>query len=105
MRIAQLAPLWESVPPKTYGGTELVVSMLTETLSQEGHEVTLFAAGDSQVSRHKNIRLIPMVKKPLRAMKVSIEEAIICELRALEYLIEVSGEFDVIHNHMGYQIF
>ena len=47
MRIAQIAPLTESVPPKTYGGTELVVTLLTEELVKRGHEVTLFASGDS----------------------------------------------------------
>ena len=48
MRIAQVAPLFESVPPKLYGGTERVVSYLTEELVRLGHEVTLFASGDSQ---------------------------------------------------------
>lgn len=47
MRIAQVAPLWESVPPKLYGGTERIVSYLTEELVWQGHEVTLFASGDS----------------------------------------------------------
>ena len=47
MRIAQVAPLWESVPPKLYGGTERVVSYLTEELVRLGHDVTLFASGDS----------------------------------------------------------
>ena len=50
MRIAQIAPLTESVPPKLYGGTERVVSYLTEALVELGHEVTLFATGDSQTS-------------------------------------------------------
>lgn len=47
MRIAQIAPLWERVPPLGYGGTELVVSLLTDELVRRGHEVTLFASGDS----------------------------------------------------------
>lgn len=47
MRIAQVAPLFESVPPKYYGGTERIVSYLTEELVRQGHEVTLFASGDS----------------------------------------------------------
>ena len=50
MRIAQVAPLYESVPPKYYGGTERVVSYLTEELVQQGHDVTLFASGDSITS-------------------------------------------------------
>src|SRR6476659_11196829 len=48
MKIAQIAPLWESVPPKLYGGTERVVSYMTEELVRQGHDVTLFASGDSQ---------------------------------------------------------
>ena len=55
MRIAQVAPLFESVPPKLYGGTERVVSYLTEELVRLGHEVTLFASGDSETSA----RLVP----------------------------------------------
>jgi len=50
MRIAQVAPLYESVPPRFYGGTERVVSYLTEELVRQGHEVTLFGSGDSQTS-------------------------------------------------------
>ena len=50
MRIAQVAPLYESVPPQLYGGTERVVSYLTEALVQQGHDVTLFASGDSVTS-------------------------------------------------------
>lgn len=52
MRIAQVSPLWESVPPKLYGGTERIVSYLTEELVRQGHQVTLFASGDS-VTRAK----------------------------------------------------
>jgi len=47
MKIAQVAPLWESVPPKLYGGTERIVSYITEALVHMGHSVTLFASGDS----------------------------------------------------------
>jgi glycosyltransferase involved in cell wall biosynthesis len=50
MRIAQVAPLWETVPPVAYGGIELVVALLTEELVRRGHEVTLFASGDSTTS-------------------------------------------------------
>lgn len=52
MRIAQIAPLWETVPPPAYGGAELVVSLLTDELVRRGHEVTLFASGDSQSLAH-----------------------------------------------------
>jgi hypothetical protein len=52
MRIAQIAPLWERVPPFRYGGTELIVSLLTDELVRRGHEVTLFASGDSITKAH-----------------------------------------------------
>jgi len=62
MRIAQIAPLYESVPPKLYGGTERIVSYLTEELVRQGHEVTLFASGDSTTSA----TLVPMTGRSLR---------------------------------------
>ena len=65
MRIAQVAPLYESVPPKYYGGTERVVSYLTEELVRQGHEVTLFASGDSET----NARLVAACRRSLRLDK------------------------------------
>ena len=62
MKIAQIAPLAESVPPKFYGGTERIVSYLTEELVRQGHDVTLFASGDSQTSAE----LVPITKMALR---------------------------------------
>ncbi len=62
MKIAQVAPLFESVPPRAYGGTERVVSYLTEALVEMGHEVTLFASGDSVTSAS----LVPVVPRGLR---------------------------------------
>src|SRR5512145_879860 len=62
VRIAQVAPLYESVPPRLYGGTERVVSYLTEALGEDGHDVTLFASGDS----HTRANLQPIVKQALR---------------------------------------
>ena len=62
MRIAQIAPLTESVPPKLYGGTERIVSYLTEELTSLGHDVTLFASGDSETSA----KLEPMSPRALR---------------------------------------
>lgn len=62
MRIAQLAPLMESVPPTLYGGTERVVAELTDELVHRGHEVTLFASGDSETAA----RLLPVVPQALR---------------------------------------
>ena len=63
MKIAQVAPLWESVPPVLYGGTERVVSFITEELVRQGHQVTLFASGDSATKA----RLIPMCPEALRS--------------------------------------
>ena len=71
MRIAQVAPLIESVPPKLYGGTERVVAYLTEELVRQGHDVTLFASGDSRTSAElvpcsrEALRLDPAVRDPL----------------------------------------
>ena len=62
MRIAQVSPLYESVPPRRYGGTERVVSYLTEELVAQGHDVTLFASGDSRTSA----RLVPATPRALR---------------------------------------
>jgi glycosyltransferase involved in cell wall biosynthesis len=62
MKIAQIAPLVESVPPRRYGGTERIVSYLTEELVKQGHDVTLFASGDSLTSA----RLVPCSKQALR---------------------------------------
>ncbi len=71
MRIAQVSPLYESCPPQLYGGTERVVSYLTEELVRQGHEVTLFASGDSQTNGilqapcDRALRLSPKCKDPL----------------------------------------
>ena len=62
MRIAQVAPLYESVPPRLYGGTERVVSYLTEELVKQGHKVTLFASGDSLTKAE----LVPICPRALR---------------------------------------
>lgn len=96
MRIAQVAPLWERVPPPAYGGIELVVSLLTDELVRRGHEVTLFATGDSLTlaqleSVHaRAVRLDPLVK-----------EYQIYEMLQLTQVYERAHEFDVIHSHMG----
>ena len=74
MKIAQIAPLYESVPPRLYGGTERIVSYLTEELVAQGHNVTLFASGDSLTSAEFvpccdiGLRLNPAVKDPLPTM-------------------------------------
>ncbi|MBX6327752.1 MAG: glycosyltransferase family 4 protein [Pseudolabrys sp.] len=94
MKIAQIAPLAESVPPKLYGGTERVVSYLTEELVRQGHEVTLFASGDSKTAAELvrcselALRLNPAVKDPLPYTLMMLDE-----VRAR------ADEFDVLHFH------
>ncbi|MGQ9869584.1 glycosyltransferase family 4 protein [Leptodesmis sp.] len=96
MRIAQIAPLWERVPPTTYGGTELVVGLLTEELVRRGHEVTLFASGDSITKA----TLKSVHPKALRLDK-SVKEASIYEMLQLTHVYERAKDFDIIHSHMG----
>lgn len=98
MRIAQLAPLAECVPPKGYGGSELVVNLLTEELIKRGHEVTLFASADSQTEG----RLIECAPEGLRASDIAPTRWHAYNIKALVKLEEMQGEFDIIHNHMGY---
>ncbi|MDB5097149.1 MAG: glycosyltransferase [Cyanobacteria bacterium RYN_339] len=98
MRIAVLAPIWERVPPPAYGGIETVVYLLVEGLVAAGHDVTLFATGDSRTSA----RLVAIVP---RALREQVLPAHLCQpheaLQALACL-ERAAEFDVIHNHAGY---
>ncbi|MBV9756296.1 MAG: glycosyltransferase family 4 protein [Alphaproteobacteria bacterium] len=97
MRIAQIAPLDEAVPPKLYGGTERVVSFLTEELVALGHDVTLFASGDSETSAHLvatwpcALRLDPSVNDPMAPLLLEMNE-----------VAAHSGEFDILHFHLGY---
>jgi len=95
MRIAQVAPLIESVPPRFYGGTERVVSYLTEELVRQGHDVTLFASGDSRT----NATLIPIVKNALRLNKLHTDP-LAHHIILLNQLNMMSQEFDVIHFHI-----
>jgi glycosyltransferase involved in cell wall biosynthesis len=94
MKIAQVAPLAESVPPKLYGGTERIVSYLTEELVRQGHEVTLFASGDSSTAAE----LHALVPTALR-LTPSIKDPSACVALQLEWLRERADEFDVIHFH------
>jgi glycosyltransferase involved in cell wall biosynthesis len=95
MRIAQIAPLAEAVPPKLYGGTERVVSYLTEELVRLGHDVTLFASGDSETSARlvactpRALRLDPAAKDPLAPVALMLEQ-----VRAQAH------EFDILHFHL-----
>src|SRR4051794_6339774 len=94
MRIAQIAPLAESVPPKLYGGTERVVSWLTEELVSLGHDVTLFATGDSETSA----RLVPVAARALRLSRPPPDPAI-ATAALLEAVADAAPRFDVIHSH------
>ncbi len=97
MRIAQVSPLYESVPPKYYGGTERIVSYLTEELVRQGHTVTLFASGDSKTSA----RLIHSAEKSLRLDKNSID-SMAHHILLLEKVFQHAREFDIIHFHIDY---
>jgi glycosyltransferase involved in cell wall biosynthesis len=97
MRIAQVAPLYESVPPKLYGGTERVVSWLTEELVDQGHEVTLFASGDSETQA----RLIPACPRALWRDK-DCRETLPHHVRLMELVFDDVSRFDVIHFHCDY---
>lgn len=97
MRIAQVAPLHESVPPRLYGGTERVVHYLTEELVKMGHEVTLFAAGDSRTSA----RLVPCCERSLR-LDARIKDPLAPHVYMLEQVIKQAEKFDIIHFHIDY---
>ncbi len=96
MRIAQISPLWERVPPFRYGGIELIVQLLTDELVRRGHDVTLFASGDSITKAKLNsvhnqaLRLDPNIKEPL-----------IYEQLMLAEVYQHAHHFDIIHSHIG----
>ncbi len=94
MRIAQIAPLAEAVPPKRYGGTERVVSYLTEELVNQGHEVTLFASGDSRTKA----RLMSCCPQALR-LDASVNDPVPYTLMMLDRVRACADEFDVLHFH------
>src|SRR5918994_7150888 len=96
MKIAQVSPLYESVPPRTYGGTERIVSYLTEELVAQGHEVTLFASGDSVTAA----QLIAARKRALRLDNVL--DPLTHHYVMLEEVFERASRFDIIHFHTDY---
>ena len=100
MRIAQVAPLYESVPPKYYGGTERVVSYLTEELVRQGHEVTLFASGDSKTKA----RLVAACPRSLR-LDEHCQDRFVHHLVMLEDVFVRAADFDIIHFHVDYMHF
>lgn len=94
MRIAQVTPLWLEVPPRTYGGTEYIISLLTEELIRKGHEVTLFATSDSQTKA----KLVPVWPKGLFRDTNVADASAVCGLLYKE-LLDRQGDFDIIHDH------
>src|SRR5437764_7988597 len=97
MRIAQIAPLAESVPPTLYGGTERVVAWLVDELVELGHDVTLFASGDSRT----RARLVPVWPRALRLGRPRSDPA--AALTALlETVAERAEDFDVMHLHIDW---
>ena len=97
MRIAQISPLFEAVPPKLYGGTERVVYSLTEELVAMGHDVTLFASGDSVTSA----TLAPMREQALR-LDPTVKDWVANYYRMVELIYRRKDEFDVLHFHIDY---
>jgi len=97
MKIAQVAPLTEAVPPKFYGGTERVVAYLTDALVELGHEVTLFASGDSGTKA----QLAPIWPRALR-LDPSVHDYFAPVFMQLESVARRAHEFDVIHSHLDY---
>ncbi len=98
MKIAQVAPLYESVPPKLYGGTERVVSYITEELVKLGHEITLYASGDSETSAG----LRSVCERALRLDGGKLLSPLAHHLNLIETVAQDADEFDVVHFHLDY---
>lgn len=97
MRIAQIAPLWERVPPFRYGGIELIVSLLTDELVRRGHEVTLFASGDSITKAD-----LKSVHDQALRLDPTVKEHGLYEQMMLSGLYQQAADFDIIHSHLGH---
>ncbi|MCE5255641.1 MAG: glycosyltransferase family 4 protein, partial [Spirochaetaceae bacterium] len=97
MRIAQISPLYESVPPRYYGGTERIVSYLTEELHRQGHDVTLFASGDSVTSGE----LVAVCPRSLRLDERCVDQ-MAHHILMLEHVFQLADGFDVLHFHVDY---
>lgn len=95
MRVAQIAPLWESVPPTAYGAIESLVASLSQQLVSAGHQVTVFAAGDSKVSG----RLVASHPASLNADSAIFEPEAI-RLTQLVDVLERAADFDILHAHL-----
>src|SRR3954462_13304946 len=97
MRIAQVSPLYERVPPVAYGGTERVVSWITEELVARGHDVTLFATGDSTTSG----RLVPVWPRAVPRGRLRIDP-VVAQTAAIDAFARHIGKFDIIHCHVDW---
>jgi glycosyltransferase involved in cell wall biosynthesis len=97
MRIAQVAPLAESVPPKLYGGTERVVSWLTEELVADGHNVTLFASGDSITGG----KLVPIIPHAIRLSRPRADP-FAAYAAQLDAIADAAEDFDIVHSHIDW---
>jgi glycosyltransferase involved in cell wall biosynthesis len=97
LRVAVVAPLYESVPPRLYGGTERVVSYLTEELVAHGHQVTLFATADSRT----RAKLRPMALQGLR-LDPGCRDPLAYHLVMLDQVLDAAGDFDIVHFHLDY---
>lgn len=100
MKIGMIAPLIEAVPPTLYGGTERVIAVLTEELVRRGHQVTLFASGDSRTTAD----LVACSDRALR-LEDALQDFVACTLIELDMVYERARDFDVIHNHVDYYAF
>lgn len=100
MRIAQVAPLYESVPPQLYGGTERVVAVLCDALTEQGHDVTLYASGDSLTSAE----LVPLRERALRLDRSSVD-SMAPHILMMERVAKDADRFDIIHSHIDYHFF
>jgi glycosyltransferase involved in cell wall biosynthesis len=97
MRIAQVAPLFECVPPTAYGGTERVISYLTEELVRQGHDVTLFASGESTTAAHQ----VSIIQKSMRLSGIDLSW-LAYHIIQLDQVSQLAHDFDVIHFHTDY---
>jgi glycosyltransferase involved in cell wall biosynthesis len=95
MKIAQISPLMESVPPRLYGGSERIVAYLTDELVRQGHDVTLFASGDS-VSSANLVRCVPMALR----LDANVKDPIPYYMLMLDRVREMADEFDILHFHI-----
>lgn len=97
MRIAQISPVYESVPPRLYGGTERVVANLTEALIDRGQDVTLFASGDSMTRAD----LVPCVPTGLR-LDTRSRDPLPSHVSMIDQVVARAGRFDILHFHIDF---